>query len=97
MTPVPISDPQGRLQPGTYVAHPFPDDPMSFTFTVTSNHWESQGDPGQMFGLAWVGDSGTEDSGGVAPGFPRVNSLNGDPCNRSELLTTSRSGQNQTI
>lgn len=79
----PISDPEGRLQPGTYSAHPFVNDTTSFTFNIETNHWESLSLPGQMSGIAWVGDSGTESSGGVGMGFLHVDSLNGDACHWS--------------
>lgn len=82
--PGPIVDPAlGRLDSGTYVAHPFapPNDGIAFTLTVPSNSWEAvdwASEDGGMSGVAWAGDSG-----GVAVGFVRVDTLNQDPCNWS--------------
>ena len=75
--PTPVEDPSGRLEPGTYVAHPFgePNRGMSFTFDVPSNSWEAHSDPGNMIGIVKVP---TID--GVGLGFLLVDSLNGDPC-----------------
>jgi hypothetical protein len=71
--PTPIADKDGPLDTGVYVAHPFADDPMGFTFSVPSGNWSGISHPGQMLGVA-----GENESAGL--GFLRVSSLNGDPC-----------------
>jgi hypothetical protein len=83
--PSPIVDPNGRLEPGTYVVHPF-DTPIgmdgrAFTFDVPSTNWEAVGDPGQTIGVVW--NDGSDDSHGVGLGFLKVHSVNGDPCHWS--------------
>jgi hypothetical protein len=76
------ADPQGRLQPGTYLAHPFDTllgmDARAFTFTTPSGNWEALGDSGHTSAVAW--NTGSGDSGGVGVGFLKVHSLNGDAC-----------------
>ena len=76
----PIADPQGQLEPGTYVAHPFDSilgmDARAFTFTVASDAWDAQSDPGQMIGISLH----DEEIYGVALGFLKVHSLNSDAC-----------------
>ncbi|MEA2676344.1 MAG: hypothetical protein QOJ81_485 [Chloroflexota bacterium] len=78
----PIVDPTGRLQPGTYVAHPFDSllgmDARGFTFTTPSANWETFGETGMTRGVAW--NPGNGDSAGVGVGFLKVHSLNGDAC-----------------
>lgn len=83
--PSPIVDPNGRLEPGTYVAHPFDTPPAmdarAFTFDVPSTNWEAVGDPGHTIGVVW--NDGSDDSHGVGLGFLKVHSVNGDPCHWS--------------
>ena len=84
----PVADPPtGRLNAGTYVAHPFgpPNDGMSFTFIVRSNSWEAlhgrdvpDSEESGVVGLLRFGESGVPTMG---MGFHRIRSLNGDPCN----------------
>lgn len=76
-SPTPVADPNGRLTPGKYVAHPFgePNRALSFTFDIPSDAWKAVGEAGQMIGVASYGDEG-----GLAMGFLEVSSLNGDPC-----------------
>jgi hypothetical protein len=76
--PTAIAGEDGPLQAGVYIAHPFADDPMSFTFTVPSDSWMGIAvDPGQLIGIEWKGANGEQTAGF---GFLRLSSLNGDPC-----------------
>ena len=82
-SPTPVAVREGRLAAGSYVLHPFspPNDRIAFTLTVPSGSWEAvdwRFEDGPMSGVAWSGDSG-----GVAAGFVRVDTLNEDPCNWS--------------
>ncbi len=82
--PSAIADPNGRLQPGTYVAHPFDTllgmDARAFSFDIPSAEWEAHGEPGRTIGVVWEGGSGDD---GVGLGFLKVHSLNGDACHWS--------------
>jgi hypothetical protein len=83
--PSAIADPTGRLQPGTYVVHPFDTllgmDARAFTFDIPSADWEAHGDTGATVGVAW--NDGSGESHGVGLGFLKVHSLNSDACHWS--------------
>ena len=76
-TPRPNSG--GDLEPGSYVARPFPapDDGLTVTYTVPDG-WSREGP-----GLVPAGDPGTGPPGGIAFQFIDLTTINGDPCDWS--------------
>ena len=76
-TATPRSDPNGDLQPGSYVARPFspPDDGLTVTYTVPEG-WFGFGSNA----LIPAGDPGTNGPGGIAFQFIDVTTINSDPC-----------------